>query len=516
MLFGASFLVYLLLALVIDAMAKPRGRFGHRPLWSVGVAVLALTLLYAGWFSVSWRPIFSAVAALVTLIVTVWISDYKYRNVLEPLNFMDFALIAQIWRHPLLYRAEFLHHPVFFTGVALLLGIIVLWCGFVEPSILPAQNFWMPALTMPILIAAVLAWLFLGPLPHSLVSAAHRRMLPVDAACHVRKFGFAASLVTGLIGWRQSTTTSRDWPAVDCLPKKSSPIVLVVQSESFVDLRGCELHDVTLPALYEAQTRSVAYGRLTVPVQGAWTLRSEYVFLTGYPLERFGFDLFHPYLRLRNPPRTIAHHLRDAGFSTIFIHPFDMSFFRRDTAMPKLGFNRLFDESEFAEVEREGYYISDTALAKRILSLAAAEAKPFFCFAATMENHNPWDKNRLPGVEMPVDQFVHHLRNADRMIAHLIEGIEQLGRPAVLAFYGDHVPTMPELADPFPDPRTDYFVMGFRDGAWLSGVRRDLELHNLSDLVLATLGQVCGRQAEAVQSDRAARRGRAPTQRHRD
>jgi hypothetical protein len=82
---------------------------------------------------------------------------------------------------------------------------------------------------------------------------------------------------------------------------------------------------------------------------------------------------------------------------------------------------------------------------------------------------------------------MYHLRNADRMIAQLIEGLERLGRPAVLAFYGDHVPTMPSLADPFSDPRTDYFVMALRDGAWLTGPRRDLDLPQLADVVLAAL-----------------------------
>ncbi|MCW5744750.1 MAG: LTA synthase family protein [Alphaproteobacteria bacterium] len=272
-------------------------------------------------------------------------------------------------------------------------------------------------------------------------------------------------------------------------------MVIAVQSESFVDLHGAGLHAEKLPALEAARSQAVAHGRVKVPVQGAWTLRSEFVFLAGRPLETFGLDALHPYLRLPTPPRTLAHQLRDAGFATTFMHPFDLSFFNRRAAMPKLGFDQLLDDEDFAQVARDGYFVPDLALADRVLSAAAADSRPMFCMIATMENHNPWDKQRLPGITTPVEQYVHHLRNADRMIDRLTHGIEQLERPAVFAFYGDHVPTMPDLADPFPDPRTDYFVMGRRNGTWLAGGHHDCDLHELADIVLETLNQVRGAAA---------------------
>ena len=50
------------------------------------------------------------------------------------------------------------------------------------------------------------------------------------------------------------------------------------------------------------------------------------------PLTTFGLDGLHPYLRLARPPRTLAHRLGDAGFLTMFAHPFDMDFFNRSEA----------------------------------------------------------------------------------------------------------------------------------------------------------------------------------------
>jgi phosphoglycerol transferase MdoB-like AlkP superfamily enzyme len=328
----------------------------------------------------------------------------------------------------------------------------------------------------------------------------HRRLTPADSARDVRDLGLAASLTAGLLAWRRPMSVLRSWPVARIASADPSPVVIAVQSESFVDLRRAGLHQVSLPALEAARTRAVAHGLVDVPVQGAWTLRSEFAFLAGSPLECFGLDALHPYLRLPGTPRTLSLHLRDAGFSTMFVHPFDLDFFNRRRAMPKLGFDRLVDDTAFAGVPREGYYVPDVALAERVLAAASGESRPFFCMVATMENHNPWDKARLPGIETPVERYVHHLRNADRMIDHLVKGLETIGRPAVLAFYGDHVPTMPELADPFPDPRTDYFVMGLRQGGWLAGEQRDCALHDLADVILDTLELVClpGHRSEEI------------------
>jgi hypothetical protein len=488
-----SFVLYLSCALLIDSRTLPQGRFADRPAWSIALAVLTLSLLFAIWFALSWRPVYAAIAALTHFLIVSQISDYKYRNVQEPLSFVDFALIPQIWRHPGLYQAQFLRHPLFYAVVALLVALTAVWFIYLEPSMLPARHRLVWYVSGVVVVASLLGWFIAGPLPTWLVGGVYRRMIPADAARYVREIGFAASLSAGLIAWRHAPSGSHQWPRQPPISTdaKLSPVVIVVQSESFVDLNRAGVHSEVLPAFRAAQARSLAHGCVGVPVQGAWTLRSEFVFLTGRALDSIGIDALHPYLRLRHPPRSIAHLMRDAGFATVFAHPFDMDFFNRSSALPLLGFDRLIDETAFAGIAREGYYVPDAALAERVLTMAAEATQPFFCMTATMENHNPWDKHRLPGIATPAERYMYHLRNADRMIAQLIEGLERLGRPAVLAFYGDHVPTMPSLADPFPDPRTDYFVMALRDGTWLTGQRRDLDLHQLADVVLAALEKVC-------------------------
>jgi hypothetical protein len=351
--------------------------------------------------------------------------------------------------------------------------------------------------------ALVVGWVFAGPLPATLIDAINRRLMPPDPARDVSVLGFAGAALAGVIAWRRPSNVSRAWPALQPGSSEPPPLVIAVQAESFVDLARSGLRDVALPGLAAARTRAALHGPLTVPVQGAWTLRCEYSFLTGLPLHAFGMDALHPYRRMPHPPRTLAHHLREHGYRTLFVHPFDIAFFNRDTAMPKLGFERLIGEEAFDGAAREGYYISDLAVAERVLALAAAATEPLFCMVATMENHNPWGRGRLPGVDSAVEQYLHHLRNSDRMIARLMAGIEALGRPAVFAFYGDHVPTLHALAEPFPDTRTDYVIMGWRDGAWLPGEARALSLDRLAEAILEVLQAVRSESsADPVPSNR--------------
>ena len=83
-------------------------------------------------------------------------------------------------------------------------------------------------------------------------------------------------------------------------------------------------------------------GRLAVPAWGANTMRAEFAVLTGVPESELGYDRFNPYYALaRVPLESQVWRLRRAGYRTICLHPFDRRFFRRDLAMPALGFERI-------------------------------------------------------------------------------------------------------------------------------------------------------------------------------
>lgn len=104
-------------------------------------------------------------------------------------------------------------------------------------------------------------------------------------------------------------------------------------------------------------------------------------------------------------------------------------------------------------------YVSDMELAKVVVQRIAetVDQKAFF-FVGSMANHGPWDAGRCGDVGTPLDIYKGLLEKADEALGYLVAQLNQLNRPVWLLFYGDHAPLLKSFADPFPDPRTDYFI----------------------------------------------------------
>jgi hypothetical protein len=98
-------------------------------------------------------------------------------------------------------------------------------------------------------------------------------------------------------------------------------------------------------------------------------------------------------------------------------------------------------------------------------------------FAITMGNHGPWLNK---GSELGC--YLDGLRRSDEMLRRLIEGLEDRRSDAILAFYGDHLPSLPRdfARLGFDDWRSDYAI-------WSRGGkprRRDLAAHELGRAVV--------------------------------
>jgi phosphoglycerol transferase MdoB-like AlkP superfamily enzyme len=177
---------------------------------------------------------------------------------------------------------------------------------------------------------------------------------------------------------------------------------------------------------------------------------------------------------------------------TICLHPFDRRFYRRDLAMPALGFDEFLG-CETLGGSRKPPYMPDPDLARHILRVLDATGPRSFIFAITMGNHGPWPRR---GGEL--DCYLDGLAQSDAMLRILIDGLEHRRSDAVLGFYGDHLPSLPGdfAALGFDDWRSDYAV-------WTRGGephQRHLAAHELgrlaADLALA-------RREPALRAERA-------------
>jgi hypothetical protein len=244
------------------------------------------------------------------------------------------------------------------------------------------------------------------------------------------------------------------------LPGDTKPLVIVWQSESYMDMRHFGALPLALPNLDRLRGRSIEWGRFLSVFEGGYTLRTEFSVLSGLKPDDLGADAHHPYLKAGAYGEIAWPSLfRRAGWATHFIHPYDGRFFARHRAMPQLGFETLTMLDSFADEARGGHYVSDLALSKRVLSACGGSSEAQFIFAASMENHGPWLPGRCGNRKTPLDIYLGILERSDAALGHLADRLDRMDRPVWLVFYGDHAPILKSFADPFPDSRTDYLIV---------------------------------------------------------
>ena len=262
------------------------------------------------------------------------------------------------------------------------------------------------------------------------------------------------------------------------------PLVLV-QCELFFDARRLSplvpAGSAVRVTMRAAKTAAPSAGSRS-PGWGANTMRAEFAVLTGIPESELGYDRFNPYHAFaRAPIASLAWRLRSQGYRTICLHPFDRGFFRRDLTLPALGFE-TFLGIESLGGSRRPPYCSDPELAQHVLRVLDAEGPEVFIFAITMGNHGPWreagppidpelrrnfDPTGLPqGGELL--RYLDGLRRSDEMLQILLSGLQRRRREGVLAFYGDHLPSLPQAFRHFgfDEWGSDYVVWrGAADGS---------------------------------------------------
>jgi hypothetical protein len=457
---------------------------------------------YGVLLAASARPILSGIVVLF-LGAGLMLADRTKRAALrEPVVFSDMDEFFQLFRHPQLYL------PFAGTGRVIIGALAALGAFAALLAIEPPVWRWTPWLG--ILAAGTLCALSFAvmqaPLLEPIAGALKRFGLSGDPTQDANALGLLAAQFTyGMIARaersaRRAMASPSTRPGGETRPGNARHPIVLIQSESFFDAR--RLHSAIprdlLPSFDACCRTALQCGRLAVPGWGANTMRTEFAALTGLTEVDLGFDRFNPYHAFaRKPVSSLAWQLRSRGYRTICLHPFDRRFFRRDRAMPNLGFDAFIGPEAFVGAARTGLYVTDVEVGHRVLDLVASEGPKLFVFAITMENHGPWLDPTVDTTSVPdglaeikqaaaLRQYLAGLRNADRMLELLI-GAFGGGRPALVGFYGDHLPSLPQVFDSmgFEDPRTDYVIWRGDGGP---PQRQDLAAHELPRAMLGSVG----------------------------
>ena len=499
--------------------------------FALGAAMLAIA---------TGRPLFVG-AVIAALGAGFCLADHTMRETLrEPVVFSESVELPQLFTHPHLYLP--------FAGPGLVLGGALAALSAATGLLILEPPAWEPhplAALAGAALTIVAVWIGSHQRPVATVASALRRIARPSGEpfADTASLGPFATLFVHIViaraerGMRRQRFAARldSRQADDFGPRCSArrraaagnragadgpacPII-VVQCESFFDAR--RLSPTIPPELLAGFAACVAssarFGRLAVPGWGANTMRAEFAVLTGIPDAELGYDRFNPYYALaRAPIESHVWRLRRVGYRTLCLHPFDRRFFRRDLTMPALGFERFLGRETLGGPRSPPYY-PDPDLARDILRIIDCEGPETFVFAITMGNHGPWlakgppldpdiaalyDPDGIPD-GAGLMRYLDGLKRSDAMLQILIGELERRGRPAVVAFYGDHLPSLPRTFAHFgfADGSADYVIWDGGRGA----ERHDIPAYRLGQSVIEIARTASGERHAATRGRSSAR-----------
>jgi phosphoglycerol transferase MdoB-like AlkP superfamily enzyme len=234
--------------------------------------------------------------------------------------------------------------------------------------------------------------------------------------------------------------------------------VVLLLDESFSDperLAGVHVAADPIPFTRSLMATTTS-GQLLALAVGGGTANVEFEALTGMSMALFPPQFRVPYQALvpgyASFPSVVGW-LRGRGHATLAIHPFSTEMYRRREVYRSFGIERFVHDTTMAERSRSGHggYIRDAAAFHELESRLVAEPAPLLVNLVTMQNHLPYEGRyddpltvTGPGGQ-PLDdagQYARGLAISDAAVADLIGWLRDFDEPTVVAFYGDHLPSV--------------------------------------------------------------------------
>ncbi|MDA2139947.1 LTA synthase family protein [Bacillus cereus group sp. Bc256] len=240
--------------------------------------------------------------------------------------------------------------------------------------------------------------------------------------------------------------------------KKEKPNIIFVMSESFWDptkVTNLSFSEDPVPNLHH-YIENFPGGQTISPTFGGNTANVEFEALTSYSMSLLkpGSIPYQQVITNKKEIPSIPTALKKEGYYTSAIHSFGRTFFKRDDVYKVLGFDKFNAADTMENVDIDGDYISDLAMSKEIIAELEKQKQPTFIHAVTMQNHFPFTEGRfgenlieISGLENEeskgeLETYTEGLRRSDEALQYLIEKLDNLDRPTLLVFFGDHLPSL--------------------------------------------------------------------------
>lgn len=235
------------------------------------------------------------------------------------------------------------------------------------------------------------------------------------------------------------------------------PNIIVIMNEAFSDLTvlgDFATNQDYMPFIHSLQLgyENTVTGNLMVSVTGGNTANTEFELLTGHTMDYFpvGSIPYQQYISGELP--SVASQLKELGYATYGMHPYNSTGWNRNKVYPWLGFDQAYFVRDFTTRRYIRDYVSDKSAYEKIIEVyeTKEEGTPAFIFEVTMQNHSGYTEkydNFTPDVHAEdlnsdqLDQYLSLMKISDREFENLVEYFRTEQEKTIIVFFGDHQPS---------------------------------------------------------------------------
>ena len=281
------------------------------------------------------------------------------------------------------------------------------------------------------------------------------------------------------------------------------PNIILIQLESFINPNW--ITDITLNKYpvsnFESLSQEFSSGLLAVPALGGGTANTEFEVITGMSTDFFAAGEF-PYNTIASKKAipSLAYTLKDLGYSANSLHNHEGKFYSRDLAYKNLGFDSFTPIECMNVPERTPVgWAKDSVLIDEICNIITSTDNPDLVFGISVQGHGNYPNDELEDKEIYItndytksnknslEYYINQVYEMDQFVGDLIEAVNNLNEPTVIAFYGDHFPAVGiEQSEVSINTlkSTPYLIW---DNMNLPKTDKDIEAYDLTSVILNKL-----------------------------
>lgn len=281
------------------------------------------------------------------------------------------------------------------------------------------------------------------------------------------------------------------------------PNIIIVQLESFINpnwITDIELNKNPV-SNFEALSDNFTSGLLSVPSFGGGTANTEFEVITGMSTEFFGTGefLFNT-IASKKPISSLAYSLKSLGYSANALHNHEGKFYTRYKVYKNLGFDSFTPIECMSPPERTPVgWPKDNVLINEICNIITSTDNPDLIFGVSVQCHGGYPNDYVEDKEIYItndyskdnknslEYYINQIYEMDQFVGNLIDAVNALDEPTIIAFYGDHFPAVGlDTSDVSINTlkSTPYVIW---DNMNLKEDDKDIKTYNLTSLILDKL-----------------------------